>query len=288
MFIIPAKIIKLIEGPCRSYLWSGVVYVTKKALVAWKRVCCPKSAGGMVLINMQLWNKAAVAKLCWDLANNEDKLWIKWIHTYYIKGWMIRKVMSAKHIIDQVQLMQGKKGSMIRQIYLCMIGELERPDWKCLMFNNAARPKAYFTMWIMLNKKLATVDMLAKWGVDVNKTCILCNNAEETIEHPIIQCQFARKLWERLFTWIHQHSVVLMTWGHFIQWCIQQGKGKTKSAQIFKTILAEGVYGLWIERNNIIFVKKSKMEENVAKEIAYVTIARAPASNKNVVNEFKF
>ncbi|KAK4733486.1 hypothetical protein R3W88_007747 [Solanum pinnatisectum] len=143
--------------------------------------------------------------------------------------------------------MRGKKGSMIRQIYLYMMGEQQRPDWKCLMFNNAARPKAYFTMWLMLNKKLATVDRLAKWGVEVNKTCILCRNAEETIEYLIIQCQFARKI-----------------------------------------ILAEGVYEVWIERNNRIFVKKSKMEESVAKEIAYVTIASAPDSIKNVVNEFKF
>ncbi|KAK6788591.1 hypothetical protein RDI58_012389 [Solanum bulbocastanum] len=69
---------------------------------------------------------------------------------------------------------------------------------------------------------------------------------------------------------------------------VQNGKGKTKTAQIFKIILAEGIYELWIERNNRIFEKKSKMEENVAKEIAYVTIARAPANIKNDVNEFKF
>ena len=31
LFIILAKIIKVIEGLCRSYLWSGVGYVTKKA-----------------------------------------------------------------------------------------------------------------------------------------------------------------------------------------------------------------------------------------------------------------
>ena len=46
----------------------------------WERVCRPKNEGGMGLINMQLWNRAAIAKLCWDLANKEDKLWIKWIH----------------------------------------------------------------------------------------------------------------------------------------------------------------------------------------------------------------
>ncbi|XP_049362756.1 uncharacterized protein LOC125827501 [Solanum verrucosum] len=54
LFINPAKIIKLIEGHCKSYLWSGFGYVIKKALVAWERVCCPKSTGSMGLINMQI------------------------------------------------------------------------------------------------------------------------------------------------------------------------------------------------------------------------------------------
>ncbi|WMV26327.1 hypothetical protein MTR67_019712 [Solanum verrucosum] len=124
------------------------------------------------------------------------------------------------------------------------------------MFKNAARPKAYFTMWLMLNKKLATADRLAKWGVEIDKTCVLSKNAEETIQHLLIQCQFARKLWERLFTWIHHHSIVPKTWGQFLQWSIQHGKGKSKATQIFKIILAEGVYGVWIERNSRIFVKK--------------------------------
>ena len=73
LFLIPAKIIKVIERICRSYLWSGVGEVTKKALIAWEKVCCPKSEGGIGLINMKIWNRAAIAKLCWDLANKEDK-----------------------------------------------------------------------------------------------------------------------------------------------------------------------------------------------------------------------
>ena len=54
LFIFPTKIIKLIESLCRSYLWSGVRYVTKNALISWEKVCRPKSDGGMGLINMQV------------------------------------------------------------------------------------------------------------------------------------------------------------------------------------------------------------------------------------------
>ena len=74
LFIFPAKIINLIESLCRNYIWSGVGHVTRKALIVWERVCSPKNEGGMGLINMKVWNREAIAKLCWDLANKEDKL----------------------------------------------------------------------------------------------------------------------------------------------------------------------------------------------------------------------
>ena len=75
-------------------------------------MCSPKYEGGLGLINLKTWKRSAIAKLCWDLANKEDKLWIKWIHAYYIKGqrewkisnnasWMVQKIMSAKATVDK-------------------------------------------------------------------------------------------------------------------------------------------------------------------------------------------
>ena len=66
LFIFPAKIIKLIGSLCRSYFWSSVGHITKKPLIAWEKVCCPKNEGGTGLINMQVRNSAVVANLCWD------------------------------------------------------------------------------------------------------------------------------------------------------------------------------------------------------------------------------
>ena len=52
---------------------------------------------------------------------------------------------------------------------------------------------------------------------------------------------------------------------------------------MFKRILAEGVYGLWSERNKRIFEEKSSLIDEVVKRIAYVTIARFPNSITNVI-----
>ena len=51
---------------------------------------------------------------------------------------------------------------------------------------------------------------------------------------------------------------------------------------MFKRILAEGVYGLWSERNKRIFEEKSSLIDEVVKRIAYVTIARFPNRLTNV------
>lgn len=68
--------IKLVEGMCRSYVWSGANEITKKALIAWDKVCLPKAGGGLNIINLKLWNKAAIVETCWDSAHKQDKLWI--------------------------------------------------------------------------------------------------------------------------------------------------------------------------------------------------------------------
>ncbi|KAK4717884.1 hypothetical protein R3W88_016222 [Solanum pinnatisectum] len=146
------------------------------------------------------------------------------------------------------------------------------------MFKNAARPKAYFIMWLMLHKKLPITDRLTKWGMVVSKRCVMCQNEEETIEHLVINCHFAIWLWSRLLKWMHQLDMMPTNWEQFMHWSIQHVKGKTISAHIFKIIMAECEYGIWIERNNKIFVQKSRTVESVAKEIAYVSIIRSQPS----------
>ncbi|XP_060170357.1 uncharacterized protein LOC132601275 [Lycium barbarum] len=140
MFIIPSKVLKAIESYCRSYVWSGTNIITKKALMAWERVCTPKSAGGLNLTNLQLWNKAAIAETCWDLEHKQDKLWIRWIHAFYIKEqqfheakppqqgcWIVRKILEARVLTEQIQHNNFTGKSIIRHIYLQLHGSCQRP-----------------------------------------------------------------------------------------------------------------------------------------------------------------
>ncbi|XP_055826334.1 uncharacterized protein LOC129894699 [Solanum dulcamara] len=196
--------------------------------------------------------------------------------------------MEAKQVTEQLQQARSKRGNMVRQTYLHIIGEQPRLQWKCLLFKNVARPKAYFIMWLMLQKRLMTTDRLTKWGMKVSKKCVLCQMTDEIIEHLFVQCQFSICLWNRLLAWSHNHDPIPANWDQFLKWCIRHGKVKVVATQIFKIILAKCVYAIWIERNNRVFQKKSSSVEYMAKEIAYITIVRAKSTLRNVLNSFIF
>jgi hypothetical protein len=61
VFILPMKIIHLIEQKFNRFLWSGKD-LKDNAKVAWNRVCTPKSEGGLGIKSLALWNKVSMLK----------------------------------------------------------------------------------------------------------------------------------------------------------------------------------------------------------------------------------
>ncbi|KAI5384418.1 hypothetical protein KIW84_071435 [Lathyrus oleraceus] len=85
VFHIPKKIIKQIEAICRDILWSGKA-TGRKAYVSWDKIYEPKNVEGLNIKDLNIWNNAILLKLFWNLQVKFDKLWIKWIDVYYMKG----------------------------------------------------------------------------------------------------------------------------------------------------------------------------------------------------------
>lgn len=118
----------------------------------------PRSAGGWNIINMEIWNKAALLKLLWVIAFKRDKLWVKWVHAYYIKrasydtirvstqwSWILRKIIDTREWLQNIGgwqvLSTGNKFS-IRKTYKLLRGEFDRVHWRRLICNNEAAPKS--------------------------------------------------------------------------------------------------------------------------------------------------
>lgn len=111
IFMLPKKVYKEIQGICRIFLWTGQDSYSRKAPIAWESLCLPKSCGGLNIKNLVIWNKAAVAKHFWAVCQKQDRLWIKWLHEFYIKqqnillmatpnwlSWSMKKVLESREI----------------------------------------------------------------------------------------------------------------------------------------------------------------------------------------------
>lgn len=86
-----------------------------------------------------------------------DKLWIKWVHIYYVKGrdisamdvknasWTIRKIINTKKYLEKATLkiedavVEGKYS--IRRMYNMLSGDFPKVSWKKLICNTQANPK---------------------------------------------------------------------------------------------------------------------------------------------------
>ncbi|XP_019224291.1 PREDICTED: uncharacterized protein LOC109205978 [Nicotiana attenuata] len=260
LFILPVKVMKMIEAICRSYIWSGSNTITKKAYVSWERMCTSKSAGGLNLINLLLWNKAAIAKVCWDLAHKEDKFWIRWINAYYDKqqlkdmpipkqaSWMVRRISASRDILQQAQSSNDHIGT-IRQLYLQLLGDLPRVSWKNLLFRNSARPKAVFNLWLLLQGRLPTKDRLVNWGLSINQHCVLCQGHVETRDHLFLLCSYTTMLWKQVMRWIQEDQSNNHNWDQHLQWIINKAKVKSSRDSIFRLVVTEVSYALWMKRN---------------------------------------
>ncbi|KAK1280734.1 hypothetical protein QJS04_geneDACA004822 [Acorus gramineus] len=53
-------------------------------------------------------------------------------------------------------------------------------------------------MWLLFQEKLLTKTQRAKWSHQDDLQCLLCGNADESIEHLFEHCPIARQAWNLL------------------------------------------------------------------------------------------
>ncbi|KAF5185029.1 Zf-rvt domain-containing protein [Thalictrum thalictroides] len=92
-----------------SFLWGGAGMEKKTRKVAWKEVCKPKKEGGLGVISLQQWIKAAITKYVFMIGSRQKSMWIDWGATALVKNnffwtmetpldcsWIWREVLKAR------------------------------------------------------------------------------------------------------------------------------------------------------------------------------------------------
>ena len=61
----------------------------------------------------------------------------------------------------------------------------------------------------LLNKYLVTNDFLYKIGVVHSPTCSFCGDENESLEHVLISCNYAKKFWAEVIKWLGNLNIII-------------------------------------------------------------------------------
>lgn len=143
----------------------------------------------------------------------------------------------------------GDKFSL-KKAYKKMNENVERVRWKRLICNNYATPKSKFILWMMLHKRLPTVDRIRRWGVHCDTRCSLCRTDEESIQHLFFSCTYTAGIWSKICSIMNfpdsggSHQDVISS---------VCGQARKKKGKLIVMLYTECVYAIWRQRNKRIF-----------------------------------
>ncbi|KAL6513981.1 hypothetical protein OROHE_019437 [Orobanche hederae] len=266
IFVFPKKVMKAIESICRQFLWSRDVGNYRRALVGWDEVCQSRACGGLNLVHLPTWNKACIFKLLGALHNKEDKLWIRWIHAYYIKdaqfmtmevhgSFLMKKLLKLRTVINLsaggMQILNTSSFSQ-KVAYLVLRPAGDKVEWKELVLNNMATPRAHFILWLALKRRLASKDRLIRFNINVDPLCAYCGTVNETISHLLFGCTGIKEVWKSILVWMNVPRAV-GDWSVEAIDASRMSRGKHVKSRFLKVVFTELVYAVWKERNARIF-----------------------------------
>ncbi|KAK2652654.1 hypothetical protein Ddye_012510 [Dipteronia dyeriana] len=83
LFKLPKSLIVEIQRLTARFLWGGNENNRKIHWCTWKRLCKPKSEGGLGFRNLEIFNKALLTKQCWRILKFPDSLAARTLKGYY-------------------------------------------------------------------------------------------------------------------------------------------------------------------------------------------------------------
>ena len=118
-----------------------------------------------------------------------------------------------------------------------------------------APPRCKFFIWLASLNRCWTADRLARRGLDHPDHCPLCDQEDETIQHILTSCVFAREIWFRVLSLVglqqltpSQDDLVFQEW-----WRLALTRVSEQQQKGFNSLVILVAWWLWKYRNACVF-----------------------------------
>lgn len=120
-------------------------------------------------------------------------------------------------------------------------------SWYRLVWHKARIPKHAFTVWLFVLNRNPTLERLARWGTDVEQTCLLCGQQTESRDHLFFQCPYSAEIWNNIVLFLSTLSAHTH-WDLVIGWLATVNADKNTTLALLQAWHAV-IYEVWAERN---------------------------------------
>ncbi|CAN6202116.1 unnamed protein product [Urochloa humidicola] len=128
--LLPAGTVDALERRRRAFLWAGNQHATgAQCLVAWERVCLPKTDGGLGIRQLKTQNSCLLMKLLHRLHHPAGSSWARWarsqielatlsgnVHGAHWDG--LRSLLPAYRIITRSSIRNGRSTAFWEDVWL--------------------------------------------------------------------------------------------------------------------------------------------------------------------------
>ena len=142
------------------------------------------------------------------------------------------------------------RGFRVRSFYRVLLPWMDAfPPWKALWKAKSPSRIAVFA-WLAVLGRILTTDNLRRRGVPVVSRCFLCLAAEETVDHLLLHCEWAWRLWSDMFRLFGVQWVMPQTVFDLFS-CWLGGEGRHSA--VWRLVPHAIIWTLWRERNSRVF-----------------------------------
>ncbi|XP_059291471.1 uncharacterized protein LOC132044950 [Lycium ferocissimum] len=205
-------------------------------------------------------------------------------------SWVVRKIIASRELVLQGQVADGTlqtilksaligNGFAIRKMYLTLLPQHPKVEWKSLSLQASIHPRYKFILWLALHQRLATVDRLMKLGIQVPPDCAFCGLYRETFAHLFFECAITRQMWYRLCVWMGYRRNIA-DWNTEVKWACKLAKKRAGLAEISSCAFAMIVDAIWREWNKLRFQNSSLLAAKVLKDIVIQLNIRGQANRR--------
>ena len=134
------------------------------------------------------------------------------------------------------------------------VGKILFRPWERI-WKTWAPAKCRFFLWLVAHKRCWTSDRLARRGLPHPEKCPLCDQADESIDHLLIECVFSRQFWYYILRQVGLHSLAPQPSDNsFDDWW---GKASAATSGLtqkgLNSLIFLGAWIIWNHRNSCVF-----------------------------------